>query len=298
MRAIRRLLTGKIVSEYNRRLLAEAHIHRAQLLFVFKGALVTSCTLRALRDMDCVTIQFYPDVSFRTHGRHIPEALKEYDWIFTTKNFGLHDMNEQLGVTKASFLPHAYDPETHKPVEASAEEAEFFGADISFVGNWSPKKQKLMQHVDRNFPIRTTAIWGPKKWEVLQSIYRGQPVLGLEYAKAIRCSKINIAILSERRFGASHGDNITARTFEIPAVGGFMLHEWTREAEEYFAGGRECAYFTDADDLVRKIQYYLDRDEERQVIAAAGHQRALVSGYSADDRIRAILDKYWQVRAK
>lgn len=294
LRAVRRLLHGPIVKEFNRILLETAKDLRPHLVFVFKGPLVTAETLRELGKLGCVRIQFYPDVSFRTHGTRLPEALKAYDWIFTAKTFGLTDMSEQLGIRNASFLPHGFDPETHRPHVLTAEDERRYGCDFSFIGNWSRKKQSIMEQVCSRLPTISCRIWGPREWGVLPQ-YQHQHVLGIEYAKAIALSRINIALLSEQRAGASSGDLITARTFEIPACGGFMLHERTDEARQFFRD-EECAYFSDVDELVEKISYYLANEGERREIAAAGMKRCLTSGYSSTDQATAVLDKYDQIR--
>lgn len=295
LRLARRLMHGRIVEEYNQALLREARMLRPDLLFVFKGALIKCDTLRAIREMGTICIQYYPDVSFRTHGPYLPKALPEYDWIFSTKSFGLKDMAEQLSLTHCSFLPHAFDPETHVPMICSEFDAERYACDVSFIGNHSPKKQKVLEDLQKVMPDLSLKVWGSAAWKVLPDLYQNQPVLGREYAKAITLSKINIALLSEQRHGASSGDLITARTFEVPGVGGFMLHERTDEAEEHFEDGEECALFTDQDDMIDKIRYYLAHDDERRIIAAAGRQRCLDSGYSTDDRARVILAKYHEL---
>ena len=121
-------------------------------------------------------------------------------------------------------------------------------------------------------------------------------VLGAEYAKAIRLSKINLGILSEVRKGESSGDIITARTFHIPACGGFMLHERNEEVARYFEEDRECAMFAGAEEMVARIGYYLDHSAEREQIMEAGHIRCLHSGHSVDDRVGAILAKVAELR--
>lgn len=296
MRLARKMLHAQIVRDFNVRLVEEVRTHRADLLFVFKGSMVAASALRSIRDKGCLAIQFYPDVSFRTHGGELPDALKEYDWVFTTKTFGLKDMREQLGVVAASFLPHGYDPETHRPVNMTRDDVDFFGTQVSFVGNWSPKKQRLLEHIGRALPRVRGSVWGPPVWRKMPAIYRGQPVLGLEYSKAISQAKINLAPLSEQRVGASSGDQITSRTFHIPAVGGFMLHERTDEAISYFEEGKESGFYGDADEAVRKIRYYLSHPKEREAVALAGHERCLGSGYSVDDRATTILEKYYELR--
>jgi spore maturation protein CgeB len=99
--------------------------------------------------------------------------------------------------------------------------------------------------------------------------------------------------------GSGHGakaDVITSRTFHIPASGGFMLHERTPEVQELFEEGKECAFFSDAQELARKVEYYLTHDEERRHIAEAGRTRCIESGYSVDDRASAIEEKYHELR--
>lgn len=297
MRLARRLLQSRMIDEFNEAVLREASAFRPDMLFAFKGPFLKAQTLRQLKSMGVITIQFYPDVSFRTHGPFLAEALTEYDWVFTTKNFGLMDMAEQLGITQSSFLPHAFDPETHCPIPLSKRDRAQYGCDASFIGNWSPKKEKVLRQVIALQPDIDLRVWGARRWAALGEAYQGHPVYGQEYAKAIRASSANIALLSEQREGASSGDQITARTFEIPGAGGFMLHERTEEAEQYFQDGKNCVFFDDAQDLADKISHYLAHDADRARIAAAGRARSLDSGYSTDDRAHVVIDKYYALRA-
>lgn len=297
LRLIGRLIRKQIVDEFNSALLREARMLRPDLLFVFKGPLVRAESLKIIRSMGTICIQFFPDVSFRTHGPYLPAALAEYDWVFTTKSFGVNDMAAQLSVTQSSFLPHAFDPETHMPVTCDQVDADKYACQVSFVGNHSPKKQQIIENLNRAIPGLNMKVWGPFAWNVLPHLYQGQPVFGLEYAKAIGMSEINLALLSEQRTGASSGDLITARTFEIPSSGGFMLHERTTEAAALFEDGRDCVMFSDDRDLVDKVRFYLANVEERNAIAKAGRQRCIDSGYSTDDRVRVIISKYRELRS-
>lgn len=299
LRMLRRMLMPAIVSDYNRALLEQARAVRPDLLFVFKGAYVKPETISAIKADGAVAINFYPDVSFRTHGSYLPRALPRYDWIFTTKTFGLADMSEQLAVENASFLPHAFDPETHAPVNLEHADREIYQCDVSFIGNWSPKKQRLLEFVQSALPDIDLRIWGPDGWNAsrhLSGAFQSAPVFGVEYAKAINGSAVNLAILSEARTGARSGDQITSRTFHIPAAGGFMLHERSDEVADYFEEGKECGLFSGPDELVAKIVHYLSHPEERSEIAAAGRQRAVTSGYSVDARVQSVLAKYATLR--
>jgi spore maturation protein CgeB len=299
LRALRRLLEPRLVREYADALVEEARRLRPHLFFVFKGRYVAPEAVRAIREMGAVAVNFYPDVSFLAHGAYLPRALPLYDWVFTTKTFGVDDMKQQLGLRSVSFLPHGYDPEVHAPVELADSDRVTYECDVSFIGTWSPKKQAILERVVSEFPDAKIRIWG-EQWSharhSLGSVIEGRGVLGTEYAKALVASRVNLAILSEARTGASSGDKITSRTFHIPATGAFMLHERTDELAEYFEEGVECASFGNHDELVEKTAYYLDHGEEREAVAAAGRRRSVESGYSVDERARAVLDKALALR--
>jgi spore maturation protein CgeB len=300
LRVLRRLLTPALVAEYNRELAQAARELQPDLFFVFKGQYVTHETLAAIKATGAVAINFYPDTGFEDHGPYLPKTIGGYDWVFTTKPVGVADLKQNYDLEFASFIPHAFDPEVHAPVQVSSHDRNKYQCDVSFIGNISDKKQKLVEHVRRNLPDINLHIWGAPKWghvSGLSECYQGGAVWGMEYAKAIQETKINLGLLYEGGLGAPEGDLLTARTFEIPATGGFMLHERTKEVMSYFEEDKECAFYSDKDDLVAGIQHYLDHPEERRVIATAGRQRCLTSGYSVDSRIETVLAKYAELRA-
>jgi spore maturation protein CgeB len=239
-------------------------------------------------------VNLYPDVSVLAHGPWLPKALPEYDWVFTTKSFGVDDMRRLVGVERASFLPHAYDPEVHAPVALEPEDVGRYGCDVSFIGTWSPKKQALLESLAVRQPEVRLRIWG-HQWKraraKLGDRVEGRPVVGVEYAKALTASRVNLCILSEARRGASSGDRTTSRTFHIPATGAFMLHERTEELALFFEEGSECGAFGSPEELATRVGAYLADDAERTRVAEAGWQRSVRSGYSVDDRATELLRK-------
>ncbi|SEF02994.1 protein of unknown function [Rhizobiales bacterium GAS188] len=295
LKILRRLITPVLVSEYNRDVIAAADRLQPHLLFVFKGPYLTAETLRSVKAKGAIAINFFPDTSITADTRYIPRALPLYDWVFTTKSFGLGDMERLAGVRNASFLPHAFDPEVHAPVKLEQSDIDRYASDVCFIGTWSPKKEDLLLQLSHAMPDIKLRVWGAQ-WEKassrMRSISEHQFVLGSEYAKCIRASRISLGLLVEARPGASSGDLITARSFEIPASGGFMLHERNDEVSRYFLEGKECAMFSDTDELVDKVKHYLANDNERRRVAEAGRLRCLESGYSVDARMEQVLAKY------
>lgn len=296
LKAARRLLTPLIKRAFNAELVATAAQFEPDLLLVAKGVLVRPATLAAIKAGGAAAVLWWPDVSLFAHGREVPRALPFYDFIFTTKTFGLVDLRERFGITSAAFLPPGSDPEIHAPVDPSPADRARYRADLAFVGTWSAKKQRLLEAILAARPGLDLAIWG-NDWQKalpgpLAPHCRLRPVNGREYAKAIAIPKIALGLLSEAGAGASDGDRITARTFQIPAAGGFMLHERNPEVARYFTEGIDCAMFADAAEAVAVIDRYLADAPARAAIAAAGLARSRRDGYSVDDRARAILAQY------
>jgi spore maturation protein CgeB len=295
MRVVGAAVRSIAVREFNEAIVRQASQLRPELFVAFKGSFVLPETLDALRERDVRTYCFFPDVSFRAHGPYLPRALPKYDWVFTTKTFGVTDMREQLGITRASVLLHGFDPDVHRPHALTPEDCSRYACDASFIGTWSPKKEAVLDDLVERLPGMHLRVWG-EQWHKagsprLAPAIMGYGIEGEEYARAIIASKVNICILSEKRPGASSGDQITSRTFHIPACGGFMLHERTAEATALLHEDRECAYFADSAELAHKVTEFLSDETRRMTIADRG--RELVGArHSWDHRIRTILAKH------
>ena len=294
LRAARRIASPFLLADYQRGLLEEAEGLEPHLFFVFKGTYVKAETIARIKANGAVAINFYPDVGLASESRSIAEAMGRYDWVFTSKSFRVEELKRHYRVAGASFLPHAYDPEVHRPTELDADDVAKFGCEVGFVGTWSWKKEQMLAGLRAAMPDLNLKIWG-NQWERAATHFGSalmrKPVLGVEYAKAIQASQISLALLVEAPIDADSGDLTTARTFEIPAVGACMLHERTSEASGFFEEGRECAMFDEATGLVDAVRRLRGSEEARIRIAAAGHARALSSGYSYDARAQAVIDK-------
>jgi hypothetical protein len=92
-----------------------------------------------------------------------------------------------------------------------------------------------------------------------------------------RNSKINLGFT--RMVGNDPGrlgtTQLKLRDFEVPACGGFYLVEYAPDYAEFFVDGREVETWRTVGELVEKIRYYFDHENERAAIAVAGQRRAL-----------------------
>jgi spore maturation protein CgeB len=90
-------------------------------------------------------------------------------------------------------------------------------------------------------------------------------------------SKINLGFST---CGATHESEerivqVRLRDFEVPMSGGFYLVEYMEELEEFFDIGKEIVCYSDPQDLVDKIRYYLEHEDQREEIRKAGYERAV-----------------------
>ncbi len=300
LRLARRIILPFLVDDYQTALIDAATRFKPELLFIYKGTYVKAETIAQIKRLGATAVNVYPDIGFSSQSPYLESAMRQYDAVFTTKSFRIPYMEENLGVQNVAFMPHAFDPEVHYSVPLEPDEWSQYASDVAFIGTWSPKKGALVEHLRASLPDINLRVWG-NQWErasrVLSGALQGGSLLGIEYAKGIRAAKIVLAALVESPSDSTEGDQTTSRTFEIPAIGSFMLHERTEEANGFFEEGRECEMYGDKDELVAKIRYYLDNEQERKLIADAGCVRAHQSGYDYDSRIATVLGAVKKLRS-
>jgi glycosyltransferase involved in cell wall biosynthesis len=174
----------------------------------------------------------------------------------------------------------------------SPRDREQYAADIVFVGHWEPRTEERIHYLRQaGFSVR---VWGPgwKSARTLTDAGEIRPVYEQGYVKALAAAKICLCLLSHW-----NKNQATLRTFEIPAVGCFMLAESTAEQKTYFREEEEACFFSSDAELVELVRYYLSHDEERQHIAANGHRRCVSSPYSARERVAAVLSHFCDLRS-
>lgn len=81
-------------------------------------------------------------------------------------------------------------------------------------------------------------------------------------------SKINLNISLR-----SIKSGIPLRAFDIMGCGGFLLTNYQSDFLDDFIPGEDFVYYDSDEDMIRKITYYLSREEERQAIASRGFQK-------------------------
>lgn len=81
---------------------------------------------------------------------------------------------------------------------------------------------------------------------------------------------------------------IKARHFEIPYNGGFQLSDYSAGLEEYYIIGKEVACYKDVDEARTMIQYYLDQDDERELMKRLAFEKS-VDHHTYKHRLKEII---------
>lgn len=293
-----RLVRRRLILEYNRAILSAAKSFPHDILLACKGTYVLADTLRSLRSYGASLYNYYPDTSAFQWGKWLPQSLPEYDCIFYTKPSWYGDVATRIPLKHGYFLPHGYDPTLHRPFDLDARDLADYQCDVSLIATHTFHKEAVLSELIRLRPDLNLAVWGSGwtshcRTKALHRCIKGFPLLGESYSRAIRASRINLAIMSGTMPGASSGDQTTSRSYTIPASGGFMLHERNEEVLELYREGTEIACFDSPTELAEKIDFYLHHPAERERMTAAGYARC-VPLYSYDNRMFELINWHRQ----
>jgi hypothetical protein len=279
------------IGHYNRAILAQATRIRPSVMLTVKGLYIQPETIRALRQLNIRTVNFYPDYKFEYPG--FDEAwLLDYDLVATTKSFQVDYLAARMGADRVAMVHHGYVPDLHRRRVPAGEVPNYLW-DIAYVGNASVNKLAWLSEVARALPDASMIVVG-NDWQrlaagtPLERFVLGYPLVGDHFARVAEHSRINLAV-HYGDAGSAHGweDKVSTRTFEIPACGGFMLHIDNDEVRTLYEPGREIDTFEDVEDLIAKARHWLQNDDDRRVAAERGHARA-VPAYSLEARAREL----------
>ncbi len=282
--------SNKELANENFRIIESIQKNQWDIIWIDKGLTIERNTLHTVKSLQpgCMIVGYSPDDMAQRHNQSTQfiNHLAHYDIYFTTKFYNVIEL-KQLGCQRVYFVDKAFDPHTHKPIEISEEDRKRIGGSVGFIGGAERERAESMLYLAQNgIEVR---IYG-SGWGKYQNIHdllkiENQSVFGSDYTRTICSFDIVLGYLRK-----VNRDLQTSRSIEIPACGVFMLAERTDEHMALFEEGKEAEFFSSNEELLEKVQYYLNYPDERNRIAAAGRERCLKSGYSNQDRLAKMLD--------
>jgi spore maturation protein CgeB len=244
---------------------------------------VTFSTLLRLKEQGFICLHFSTDDPWNPtmHATWFLRTLPLYDKVFTPRRSVIPDL-EALGCKCVTYLPFGYDPDLYFPERAA--DALLENVDVLFVGGADK---------DRAAVIEELTVGGLKV--AVQGAYWDRfprlKVRRLGHApppsiRAATCiAPINLCLV--RR---ANRDSHVMRSFEIPAIGGFMLAEDSADHREIFGPEGDCVlYFASLAEAISKAHWALRHPNERRRMAKAGHERVVTGRNTYRDRLEQML---------
>ncbi|WP_332732983.1 CgeB family protein [Flavihumibacter sp.] len=271
----------KKVNNYIRERLKD--MGKGDFVWVDKGVFIEPDILSEIKNAGAFLVHYTPDTAF-AHNRSglFFRGLPYYDACITTKSFELLDY-EKAGSQKTIFCTQGYNPNLHQPLHSFAEKK-----GICFIGLAEPNRLHILSKlIEAGFPVKIGGYgWSKlsKKYSGMENFtFLGERIFGEDYVQAISSSLLALGLLS-KRFPELH----TTRTFEIPACGTALITEDNKEIRQFY-GEDEVLYFHDHDDLVEKIQYYLNNINQLQILTQKGTEKMRTGKYDYPSILKNIL---------
>jgi len=282
-----------VVERYIRPLLTRAIPKRCyDIAWVDQGILLGPEMVKRLKDSIRILINYNIDDPFpsedktKKHFSLYRKTVPVYDLVVVVRTENIAEAYE-AGALKVLRVYRSADEIAHASLKLTTEEKSRFASEVSFIGTWMPERGPFMARLlELKVPL---TIYGgrwkkSREWPILRSVWQ-EPKSGIDYVKAIQCSKICLGLLSK-----GNRDLHTQRSAEIPFIGSLFCAERTSEHEAMYQDGKEAVFWSTAEECAEKIFWLLKNEEVRSGIAKAGQIRCEKNGFLNEIIVRQVLD--------
>ena len=163
-----KLSRGPVVSYLNQRVLALAQEHRPDLFWGEKQEYLEPDTVLGLQKRGIRTLHFTPDPYFTLawkRTRLMDACLPLFDYVICCKQYEMAEYERTC--RRVFYMPLGYAEAVHRPLApADRSLRAAFRSDMSFVGGWDPRRQRLLGAIAERVGC-DLKIWG-YGWDHLQ----------------------------------------------------------------------------------------------------------------------------------
>jgi hypothetical protein len=211
-------------------------------------------------------------------------GLHHYDVVFSTKRQIMGDVRS-AGVSDVRFLWFGFDPWLHASRAEVPHVPGHYMCDVAFAGACDRDRVPMFQVMRTRaseLSLRLySSTWG--RIPALRDCAR-PAVYGMDYCYAMLAAHMCPCLV--RR---ANRDGHVMRTFELLAMGCFMIAERTEEHQELLSEDQQCAMWDTEEELADKCLWYASRPRERERIAARGFEMARAGQHTYLDRVIHVL---------
>jgi spore maturation protein CgeB len=246
----------------------EAIYHNADFVLVVSGLSVHPVFLWLLRRLDIPTAVIFTESPY--------DDLAQAQWA------SLENVGERANITIFTndeysaehhgwhFLPPSYDPNIHRPEEPNKETK----CDVFMCGSGWVERTKFLEAVDwTGIHLKLYGIWPMIKDNYDSPLYESFVPLIINNQKI---AGMYAAVKISLNFHRAHEQALTPnpRIFEAAACGVFQLSDPRKGLWNIF--GESIPTFKTPAELEQQVRYFLERPEQRQLLAAEARRRVEV----------------------
>ena len=211
--------------------------------------------------------------------------LAGYDFLFFKDRYTVGKLRDEMNLN-AFYLPQCCNPNSHNRVELSASDLEEYSCEITNAGNLYPSRAALY----KNLVHYDFKMWGGRASSWLRLVELEKMIMGREVFNEDKCKAFSAAKIVLNNLHIGEIDGLNKRTFEIAACGGFQIVSLNDAVSEHFKIGKEIEVYTNLKDLKRKIDFYLNPENEskRLEMIEAGYQRVM-KDHTYENRLNKML---------
>lgn len=279
--AIQKLTVQVTVTDVRQNLVELAAVQRPDLVIVLDGMDLPLDQIAGLRARGIKTAIWLTDDPYYTD--FTMKIVSHYDFVFTLE-LNCIDFYRGLGCTEVHYLPFAAHREHYRPtITRSTVERE-----VSFIGSAYWNRVNFFREIFPDLMSYNTVIngiWWDRMPEA--ALYGDRVEIGKwmspqETATTYSGSKIVINLHRSHIDEAVNNNTLlipaaspNPRTFEISATGTLQLCDARDDLCSFYKPDEEIVTFTNPQEMMDKIRYYLTHEEERREIALRAFERTL-----------------------
>jgi spore maturation protein CgeB len=239
--------------------------------------------LWALRRIGVKVAVWFTEAPYEVQEHHLAQVA---DLAFTSERSSVAAFQGVLdGHTggKAVYLPHAYNPEVHHPLDGGEPPIEKH--DVVLVGTGFLERQWLLENVDwEGIDLCLGGLWPGIEQSDILARYRQYSCLANEdTVKLYHGAKI---VLNPHRWAPS-AESLNPRAYEAAACGAFQITDRRAEVEELFGDSVPSYEPGNPWQLEALIRHYLEDSEGR--VSKAKEANRKVQGHNFTMRAETII---------
>ncbi len=278
---------SKIYKTINQKLLKKIEIYKPDIVWIIRGTEILPSTLIKIKSKGIKLVNFNPDHPFIFEGigggnQNITDSIGLYDLHLSYANSIIKKIKNEYQIP-VQRIPFGYGIklEEYNQLDKTLEYQR-----ACFIGKADRKRAKSIQFLlkggleidvygdDWNWYFKNQ-----KNIKVYKAVYEK------DFWQTLRMYRVQLNLLREH-----NKDNHNMRTFEIPAVGGIMLSQYTQEQDSFFKKNETAFYYKNMEACLQNAKNILNLQKTKaNNIRLAARRQSVEGGYTYTKRAETVV---------